>query len=63
MGLGNSFWALRKLTRAETAFREASRLHPTSGAAFNNLAQVLWEQGRQGEALRAVQRAVALGGP
>ncbi len=63
MGLGNSFYALGKLTRAETAFREASRLHPTSGPAFNNLAQVLWEQGRQGEALRAVQRAVALGGP
>jgi hypothetical protein len=63
MGLGNSLYGLGKLKRAETAFREASRLHPASGAAFNNLAQVLWEEGRQEEALRAVRRAVALGGP
>jgi tetratricopeptide (TPR) repeat protein len=63
MGLGNSLYALGKISSAEAAFREASRLHPASGAAFNNLAQVLWEEGRQEEALRAVQRAVALGGP
>jgi Tetratricopeptide repeat/Peptidase_C39 like family len=63
MGLGNSLYALGQLTRAEKTFREASHLHPTSGAAFNNLAQVLWEQGRQEEALQAVRKAVALGGP
>jgi len=63
MGLGNSLYALGDLTKAETTFREASRLHPSSGAAFNNLAQVLWEQGREEKALWAAQRAVALGGP
>ncbi len=63
MGLGNSLYALGDLTKAETAFREASRLHPSSGAGFNNLAQVLWEQDRAEEALWAAQRAVALGGP
>jgi len=50
------------LTKAETTFREASRLLPSSGAAFNNLAQMLWEQGREKDALWAAQRVVALGG-
>jgi tetratricopeptide (TPR) repeat protein len=63
MGLGNSLYAMRELARAETAFRDAARLHPASGAAFNNLAQVLWEQNRPQEALVAARRAVALGGP
>jgi len=63
MGLGNSKYALKDLHSAEKAFREAARLHPTSGAAFNNLAQVLWEEGRRKEALVAAQKAVTLGGP
>ncbi|MBW2095898.1 MAG: PA2778 family cysteine peptidase [Deltaproteobacteria bacterium] len=63
MGLGNSLYALRELARAEKVFQDAARLHPTSGAAFNNLAQVLWEEGRQEAALAAARKAVALGGP
>jgi tetratricopeptide (TPR) repeat protein len=63
MGLGNSFYALRDLSRAEQSFREAGRLHPTAGPAFNNLAQVLWEQGREKEALETARKAVSLGGP
>jgi hypothetical protein len=63
MGLGNSFYALRELPRAANAFQEAARFHPASGAAFNNLAQVLWEEGRREKALAAAQKAVALGGP
>ena len=62
MGLGNSFYALSDLVQAETNFREASRLHPASGPAFNNLAQVLAERGRHDEALEAAHRAVSLGG-
>jgi hypothetical protein len=63
MGLGNSLYALGELSGAENVFREAVRLYPSSGAAYNNLAQVLWEQNRGTEALEAARRAVSLGGP
>jgi tetratricopeptide (TPR) repeat protein len=63
MGLGNSYYALGELSGAEKAFRTAARLDPDSGAALNNLAQVLWEQGQLKEALDAARKAVSLGGP
>jgi tetratricopeptide (TPR) repeat protein len=63
MGLGNSLYALGDLQGAEDAFRMAARNHPGAAGAFNNLAQVLLEQGRKQEALKAAQRAVAIGGP
>jgi hypothetical protein len=63
MGLGNSFYALGNLPGAENAFREAVKIHPDAADAYNNLAQVLFEQGRKQEALDAARRAVALGGP
>jgi tetratricopeptide (TPR) repeat protein len=63
MGLGNSFYALGDLASAEAAFADAARRHPDSGAAFNNLAQVLFEQGALDTALDAARTAVALGGP
>ncbi|MGD8762056.1 MAG: PA2778 family cysteine peptidase [Desulfobacteraceae bacterium] len=63
MGLGNSYYAIGDLTNSEDAFREAVRLHPHAGAAYNNLAQVLLEQGRKHEALVAARRAVSIGGP
>ncbi len=63
IGLGNSLYALGDLTGAENAFRKATYLNPSSGSAFNNLAQVLWEQKRQQEALEIARKAVALGGP
>lgn len=63
MGLGNSYYGMGELPGAEKAFRTAARLHPDSGAALNNLAQVLWEQGRCKEALDAARKAVSLGGP
>ena len=62
MGLGNSLYALSDLAQAEVTFREASRLHPAAGSAFNNLAHVLAERGRHDEALEAAHRAVSLGG-
>jgi tetratricopeptide (TPR) repeat protein len=63
IGLGNSYYALGDLKSAERAFREATRLFPTDGAAFNNLAQILLEQGKKQEALEAARKAVSIGGP
>ncbi len=63
MGLGNSFYMLKNLPAAEQAFRTASSEHPDFGAAQNNLAQVLLEQGKIIEAKKHVQRAIKLGGP
>jgi tetratricopeptide (TPR) repeat protein len=63
MGLGNSLYALGDLNGAENAFRAAVVNHPRAANAYNNLAQVLMEQGRKQEALEAAQRAVAIGGP
>jgi tetratricopeptide (TPR) repeat protein len=63
MGLGNSYYALEDLPRAEYAFREATEQYPLAASAYNNLAQVLIDQGRQREALAAAQKAVSLGGP
>ncbi|HSN23847.1 MAG TPA: tetratricopeptide repeat protein, partial [Methylomicrobium sp.] len=63
MGLGNSYYALGNMKNSEAAFRRATEAHPREGAAFNNLAHVLLEQGRREDALTAAQKAVALGGP
>jgi hypothetical protein len=63
MGLGNSLYALGDLPGAENAFRMAVVSHPQAANAYNNLAQVLFEQGRKREALEAAQKAVAIGGP
>ena len=63
MGLGNSYYALGDLKNSEAAFRRAVALHPDSGAAWNNLADVLLRQGLKSEALQAARQAVALGGP
>ncbi|MBW2574153.1 MAG: PA2778 family cysteine peptidase [Deltaproteobacteria bacterium] len=63
MGIGNCHYALGKLKDAESAFRETVHLHPKEGAAFNNLAQILWDQGQKQEALEAARKAVSLGGP
>ena len=63
MGLGNSYYALEDLSAAESVFREVTERYPQAAPAYNNLAQVLLEQGRQGEALAAARKAVSLGGP
>ena len=63
MGLGNSHYAVEDLKGAESAFRQATVLHPGAGSAYNNLAQVLLEQGRKLEALAAARKAVSIGGP
>jgi len=63
MGMGNSYYALGDFMNSENAFREIIRLHPRTGAAYNNLAQILMEQGRYPEALEMARNAVSLGGP
>ena len=63
MGLGNSYYALGEFTNSEYAFRETIRLHPRAGSAYNNLAQILMEQGRYPEAREMARKAVSLGGP
>ena len=63
IGLGNSYYAMGKLADAEAVFRQASRDHPQSGIAFNNLAQTCADEGKYAEALAAARRAVELGGP
>ncbi len=63
IGLGNSHYALDDLPQAERAYRRATRDHPNAAPAFNNLAQVLADQGRLQEAEAAVRQALYLGGP
>jgi len=63
MGLGNSRYRLHDLAGAAEAFHQATRRQPDNGMAFNNLAQVLSEQGLRKEAMVAAQRAVELDGP
>lgn len=63
IGVGNTAYRMKDLVQAEAAFRQAIQDHPDSVAALNNLAQVLADLGRDGEALSFARRAVALGGP
>ena len=63
MGLGNSKYNLHDLDAAAIAFHQATQLRPESGIAYNNLANVLGEQGKLDKALKAAQRAVEIGGP
>jgi len=63
IGIGNCYYALGELENAEKVLRKAIRYHPKSGPAFNNLAQIFFEEGRKQEALAAAKKAVSLGGP
>ncbi len=63
IGLSNSLYAQGDLITAEKVLRKTTNLFPNKGAAFNNLAQVLWEQGKKQEAKQAARHAVMLGGP
>ena len=63
IGLGNSHYAMGDLIGAEQAFRKATKTHPQSGEAFNNLAHVLADLDRYAEAVEMARSAIALGGP
>jgi len=62
IGLANVYYALGDFAAAERSLRATIGHVPESGAAYNNLAQVLWDQGKGPEALKAAQTAVRLGG-
>ncbi len=62
LGWGNSLYAQGRLEEAAQAFEAATQRHPDFADAWNNLAQVRWEQARWPEAQVAADRAVALGG-
>lgn len=63
MGLGNSLYAMQDLAGAERVYRYITLSTPSFAPAFNNLAQVLAEQGQLKPAEQAARRAVNLGGP
>ncbi len=63
IGLSNSYYALSDLKSAEDVLQKTTERFPEEGIAFNNLAQVLWEQGKKQEALKAARHALKLGGP
>ena len=63
IGLGNSYYATGDLASAAAVLHNATARFPQEGVAFNNLAQVQWEQGKKREALESARRAVKLGGP
>jgi len=63
IGVGNSAYNMKNISKAETAFRLAVQDHPDSVAALNNLAQTLIDQKRYAEALPFARQAAVLGGP
>ncbi len=63
IGLSNSYYAMGDMKSATTVLQKTTALFPRKGVAFNNLAQVLWEQGKKQEAIIAARQAVKLGGP
>lgn len=63
LGLGESRYRLGDLAGARETFEHATRDHPDSAPALNNLAHVLMEIGELARAEAAARRAVDLGGP
>jgi predicted Zn-dependent protease len=62
LGAGNTAHALGQPKVAIDAYQTAVSRHPDFAEAWNNLAQVLLEQGQRNEASQAIAKAVALGG-
>jgi hypothetical protein len=63
IGLSKSYYAQGDLESARKVLQKTTSLFPEEGVAFNNLAHVLWRQGKKQEAIKAARRAVMLGGP
>jgi tetratricopeptide (TPR) repeat protein len=63
IGLSNSYYAQGDLESARKVLQKTTLHFPGEGVAFNNLAHVLWKQGKKQEAIKAARRAVMLGGP
>jgi len=63
IGLSNSYYAQGDLESARTVLQKTTDLFPEEAVAFNNLAHVLWKQGKKQEAIKAARQAVMFGGP
>lgn len=63
LGRGNAAYAIGNLSGAQSAYAAATVALPDFADAWNNLAQVLFEQKQSAQALVAVGKAIALGGP
>lgn len=63
IGLGNAHHAAGELAQAAAVLRRAAERHPDSVVVLNNLAQTLSDLGENDQALRLIERALALGGP
>lgn len=62
MGMGNLFYARNMLDQAEKYYRKVVQDYPEYAPAYNNLAQVLADQGQYSEAVNHASHAVQLGG-
>jgi tetratricopeptide (TPR) repeat protein len=62
LGAGNTAHTLGQAAVAIEAYRTAVAVHADFADAWNNLAQVLLEQGQREEASQAIAKAIALGG-
>jgi tetratricopeptide (TPR) repeat protein len=62
LGAGNTAYALGQRDAAIKAYRRAVLLHPDFADGWNNLAQVLLEEGKTAEAGSSIEKAIALGG-
>jgi hypothetical protein len=62
LALGNIAYHLGQLDEAMAQYRQAVGYHPGSADAWNNLAEVLQQEGRLEDAHGAASRAVAIGG-
>lgn len=63
MGAGNTAYAAKDRRAAVKAYARLTDVRPDIPDGWNNLAQVLMEQGMRYKASLAIERAVALGGP
>jgi len=62
MGRANALFALNRFEGAEQAYKDVVTGDPMMAEAWNNLAYALYRQGKHEEAVRAAERAVAIGG-
>ncbi len=62
LGAGNTAYAQGQLAQAAQMYRATTAAHPDFADGWNNLAQVLYEQGNQAAAALAIAKAVELGG-
>jgi len=62
IGLGNCYYYLKDLKSAEEVFKSIIFRFPDKGTAYNNLAQVLLDQGKYDAAYDRIQMAIRIDG-